>query len=122
MTGLYFYDNRVISIAKTIERSARGELEITDVNRRYLEMGELSVEILGRGTAWLDTGTHESLLQASNFVQVVEQRQGLKIGSVEEVAWRMGYIDDAQIGRLAEALGKSGYGDYLRRLVHRGIR
>jgi len=122
VTGLYFYDNRVISIAKTIERSARGELEITDVNRRYLEMGELSVEILGRGTAWLDTGTHESLLQASNFVQVVEQRQGLKIGSVEEVAWRMGYIDDAQIGRLAEALGKSGYGDYLRRLVHRGIR
>jgi glucose-1-phosphate thymidylyltransferase len=113
VTGLYFYDNRVIGVAKSLSRSSRGELEITDVNRRYLEWGELNVELLGRGTAWLDTGTHESLLQAGNFVQVVEQRQGLRIACPEEVAWRMGFISDDDLRRAAAPLAKSGYGEYL---------
>ncbi len=117
VTGLYFYDERVVGVAKSIERSARGELEITDVNRRYLEWGDLSVEMLGRGYAWLDTGTHASLLQASNFVQVVEERQGLKIACVEEIAWRMGYIDDARLEALAAPLAKNEYGQYLQALL-----
>ena len=117
VTGLYFYDNDVLDIARDIAPSARGELEITDVNRVYLERGDLSVEKLGRGYAWLDTGTHDSLLQASEFVRTVEARQGLKIACVEEIAYFMGYIDAEQVLRLAAPLAKSGYGEYLRRLV-----
>lgn len=111
--GLYFYDNSVIEIARNIAPSARGEYEITDVNRIYLEQGRLKVCVLSRGTAWLDTGTHDSLMQASQFVQVIENRQGLKIGSPEETAYRMGFIDKEHLNRLAEPLKKSGYGMYL---------
>ncbi|MCG5438956.1 glucose-1-phosphate thymidylyltransferase RfbA [Micromonospora foliorum] len=111
--GLYFYDNRVVDIARKLTPSARGELEITAVNEVYRETGELSVTVLDRGTAWLDTGTFTSMMQAAEFVRVVEERQGLKIGCVEEVAWRAGLIDDAQLRALAEPLTKSGYGDYL---------
>jgi glucose-1-phosphate thymidylyltransferase len=111
--GLYFYDNDVVEIAKNLEPSPRGEYEITDVNREYLRRGKLKVGILGRGTAWLDTGTFESLMQAGEFVRVLEQRQGLKVGSIEEAAYRQGFIDAAQLRKIAEPLRKSGYGDYL---------
>lgn len=113
VTGLYFYDSRVVSIAKTIQPSARGELEITDITRAYLEWGELEVKMLGRGAAWLDTGTHSSLIAASQYIEVIEARQGLKISCPEEIAWRMGYINDTQLQALGTMLKCSGYGDYL---------
>lgn len=118
VTGLYFYDNQVLDIASQLKPSARGELEITDVNKAYLNMGMLRVELLGRGVAWLDMGTHESLLQAANFIEVVESRQGLKIACVEEVAYRMRYIDAGQLERLAQALLKNSYGEYLMKVLH----
>jgi glucose-1-phosphate thymidylyltransferase len=116
VTGLYFYDPQVVGIARGLKPSSRGELEITDLNRVYLERGALDVQLLGRGHAWLDTGTHESLIEAGLFIQTIERRQGLRVGSPEEVAWRKGWIDDQQLGRLATELGKSSYGQYLARL------
>lgn len=118
--GLYFYDNSVVEIAKNIKPSPRGEYEITDVNKEYLRRGKLKVGILSRGTAWLDTGTFASLMQAGQFVQVIEDRQGLKIGCIEEIAYRMGFIDAGQLEKIAEPLVKSGYGQYLLRLIKKG--
>jgi glucose-1-phosphate thymidylyltransferase len=115
--GLYFYDNEVVTIAENLKPSARGEYEITDVNRIYLERGKLKVSVLGRGTAWLDTGTHKSLMQAGQFIEVIEDRQGLKIGCIEEVAWQMGFIDDSQLEMLGHRYLKSGYGEYLLKLL-----
>ena len=120
VTGLYFYDNDVVAIAKDIKPSPRGELEITDVNRRYLEQGTLQVELMGQGTAWLDTGTHQSLLDAGNFIRVIEERQGLKVACLEEIAYRLGYIDAEQVLALAAPLIKSGYGAYLETMVSDG--
>ncbi len=117
VTGVYFYDTRAPAFAKSLRASARGELEITDLNRAYLAVGELHVERLGRGTAWLDTGTHNSLLDAGVFVRIIEERQGLKVACVEEIAWRMGYIDAERLVQLARPLAKSGYGEYLLRIV-----
>ncbi|HEX5282532.1 MAG TPA: glucose-1-phosphate thymidylyltransferase RfbA [Bryocella sp.] len=117
VTGIYFYDNQVVGVAENLKPSPRGELEITDVNRWYLERGQLRTEVLGRGMAWLDTGTHDSLLDASNFIQTIEHRQGLKVASPEEIAYRLGYIDAAQLNALATKLGKSSYAEYLRRMV-----
>ena len=114
VTGLYFYDDRIVELARSLKPSTRNELEITDLNRLYLESGELRAEIMGRGMAWLDTGTHDSLLEAAAFIQTIEKRQGLKIACPEEIAYRAGYIDDAQLKRLAAALDNSGYGKYLR--------
>ncbi|MDO5537657.1 MAG: glucose-1-phosphate thymidylyltransferase RfbA [Desulfovibrionaceae bacterium] len=120
VTGLYFYDSSVLDIARTIRPSARGELEITDVNNRYLESGKLHVELMGRGIAWLDTGTHDALMEAGSFVQTVEKRQGLKVACLEEIAWRSGFISADQVRELAQPLAKSDYGKYLLELVDQG--
>jgi glucose-1-phosphate thymidylyltransferase len=118
VTGLYFYDQRVVDMARSLKPSARGELEITDINRMYLDEGSLQVEVMGRGAAWLDTGTHDSLIDAAQFVQIIEHRQGLKICCPEEVAFKNGFIDGTQVRRLADELGKSGYGQYLRSMLN----
>ncbi len=117
VTGLYFYDNRIVEIARGLNPSPRGELEITDVNRAYLASGDLQVERMGRGLAWLDTGTHEALLQAGNFIQAIEERQGLKVACLEEIAWRRGYISASDVERLAQPLAKTSYGQYLIRML-----
>ena len=120
VTGLYFYDTRVVEMARNLKPSARGELEVTDLNRLYLQDGSLHVEVMGRGSAWLDTGTHDSLLEASQFVQIIEHRQGLKICCPEEIAYNQGFIDAEQLAAAADRLGKSGYGDYLRSILTSG--
>jgi glucose-1-phosphate thymidylyltransferase len=120
VTGLYFYDHQVVDLAKSLKPSPRGEIEITDLNLMYLEQGKLSVEIMGRGYAWLDTGTHESLLEAGHFIATLEKRQGLKVACPEEIAWRQRWIDDARLERLAQPLAKNGYGQYLLRLLKEG--
>jgi glucose-1-phosphate thymidylyltransferase len=117
VTGIYFYDSQIVGVAESMKPSPRGELEITDVNRWYLERGQLTTELLGRGMAWLDTGTHDSLLEASLFIQTLEKRQGLKVACIEEIAYRQGYIDEAQLAQLATRLAKSSYGEYLKRIV-----
>ncbi|QHM72879.1 glucose-1-phosphate thymidylyltransferase RfbA [Mixta intestinalis] len=118
ITGLYFYDSQVVEFARQVKPSARGELEITSINQRYLERGELNVELLGRGFAWLDTGTHDSLIEASTFVQTVEKRQGFKVACLEEIGWRNGWLDDDGLRRAAQALQKTGYGQYLLDILH----
>lgn len=121
VTGLYFYDNTVVEMAKNLKPSARGELEITDLNRIYLEAGNLQVEVMGRGMAWLDTGTHDSLLEAGSFIQTIEKRQGLKVACPEEIAYRMGFIDATQVKKLAKKYAKNGYGQYLRQMLEERV-